>query len=354
MSKTNAPLKIGLIGAGGIVRGAHLNPGWTAVPNAEIVAVADISLKTAEALAKDFKIPNAYEDFNKLLEHDEIDAVDICTPNRVHTPAVLAALAAGKHVMCEKPLAVTTEEVKQMAAAAEKSGKILMTAQHQRFSAISTAIKRWVDAGNLGDVYHTRVHAVRRNLLPISVGFIVKELSGGGPCMDIGVHALDLAMHMMGHPRPTRVTGTSKVNFAKGDVIPGAWGEWDREKFSVEDFAAGFVHFENGATMVLEASWLQHQKEVEDMSSRMYGTKGSVTWPSGEFSTAINRVNLDGVIQPVQGLRPAHTEEIFAFARAITEGLSSPVPVSQTLSVIGILEGLMQSSVEGREVTLSL
>jgi predicted dehydrogenase len=308
----------------------------------------------AETLATDFKIANAYDDFLKLLEHDEIDAVDICTPNRVHTPAVIAALNAGKHVLCEKPLAVTTEEVKQMAEAAEKSGKLLMTAQHQRFSAISTSIKRWVDAGNLGDVYHTRVHAVRRNLLPISVGFIVKELSGGGPCMDIGVHALDLAMHMMGFPKPVRVTGTSKVNFAKGDTIPGAWGEWDREKYSVEDFAAGFVHFDNGATMVLEASWLQHQKENEDMSSRMYGTKGSVTWPSGEFSTAINRVNIDGVIQPTPGLRPAHTEEIFAFYRAITEGLPSPVPVSQTISVIAILEALMQSSLEGKEISLSL
>src|SRR5271156_3283758 len=131
MSKT---LKVGLIGAGGIVRGAHLKPGWLAVPDAKIVAVCDIHEPTAKALAKDFDIPKVFTDFNDLLKMDEIDCVDICTPNKVHTPAVVGALQAGKHVLCEKPLAVSVAEILEMKAALAKSDRLLMTAQHGRFS----------------------------------------------------------------------------------------------------------------------------------------------------------------------------------------------------------------------------
>ena len=134
-------LKIGLIGAGGIVRCAHLNPGWTQVPDCEIVAVCDIHRPTAEKLAKDFNIPQVFTDYRELLKIREIDAVDICTPNKVHTPSVLASFAAGKHVLCEKPLAVSVKEVQQMAAAAKRAKKLLMTAQHQRFRGESVALK---------------------------------------------------------------------------------------------------------------------------------------------------------------------------------------------------------------------
>lgn len=345
-----SPLNIGLIGAGGIVRGAHLKPGWTTVPDCRLLAVCDVNRATAEALARDFNIPHVFTDYRDLLKLKEIDAVDICTPNRVHTPAVLASFQAGKHVLCEKPLAVTTAEIRKMAAAAKKAKKLLMTAQHQRFGDRAVAIKRVVDTGALGEVYHVRVHATRRNLLPINAGFIDPRLSGGGPCMDIGVHALDLAMWLMDFPNPVRASGTAKVNFAKGDTIPGAWGEWDRQLFGVEDFATGYIHFDNGATMILEASWLQHQHEQEDMSCRLFGKKGSVTWPSGEYQTAVNRALVNSTILPMPGLPPAHTGEIHAFARAIREKTASPVPVDQTIKVIGILEAIMKSSKLGREV----
>lgn len=347
-------LRIGLIGAGGIVRGAHLAPGWNSIAEAEIVAVADVHPDTAKALARDFHIPNIYTDFRDLLKHGEIDAVDICTPNRVHTPAVLASLAAGKHVLCEKPLATTVAEVRQMQRAAKRAKRVLMTAQHQRFGELAVACKRWIDAGNLGKVYHSRIHATRRNLLPPRPGFIDPKLSGGGPCMDIGVHALDLGMWFMDFPRPVRVTGTARVNFAKGHTIPGAWGEWDRKLFGVEDFAAGFVHFEDGSTMTLEASWLQHQHENEDMSCRLFGMKAGLEWPSGRFSTTANRALIDGTIHRQPDLPKPHTGEIMAFFDAVTQGKPSPVPVEQTIFVIGILEAIMSSSASKREERVKL
>jgi predicted dehydrogenase len=347
----NKPLKIGLIGTGGIVRFAHLNPGWLAVPDVEIVAACDIHEETARKLAADFNIPHVFTDFRDLLKLDEIDAVDICTPNKVHTPAVLAALKAGKHVLCEKPLAVSTAEILAMREALRKTDRILMTAQHLRFSEASVAIKAWVDTGALGEVYHTRVNATRRNLLPISPGFIDPALSGGGPCMDIGVHALDTALWLMNFPKPVRVSGRAHTNFAKGFEIPGGWGEWDRTLFGVEDFACGFVHFSNGSTLALEASWLQHQ-EKEELNATLQGKKAGIHWPSGQFHTVANRTLIDGVVLPHAGRKPAHTEEILAFAAAIRNGKPSPVPIEQTIYVIAILEAIMQSSLLNQEVAI--
>jgi predicted dehydrogenase len=347
----NKTLRVGLIGSGGIVRGAHLKPGWLAVPDAKIVAVCDIHEETARKLAADFNIPHTFTDFRDLLELDEIDVVDICTPNKVHTPAVIAALEAGKHVLCEKPLAVSTAEILAMKEALRKTDRLLMTAQHHRFSEISVAIKSWVDTGALGEVYHSRVNATRRNWLPVSPGFINPALSGGGPCMDIGVHALDTALWLMNFPRPVRVSGRAHTNFAKGFEIPGGWGEWDRTLFGVEDFASGYIHFSNGSTMALEASWLQHQ-EKEDFSATLLGKKSSIQWPNGTFHTVTNRTLIDGHVLPHAGRKPAHTEEIIAFAEAIRNGKPSPVPLEQTIYVIAILEAIMQSSQLNQEVLL--
>jgi predicted dehydrogenase len=348
----NKILHVGLIGTGGIVRGAHLKPGWLAVPNARIVAACDIDEPSVRQLASDFNIPRVFTDFRDLLALDEIDCVDICTPNKVHTPAVIAALRAGKHVLCEKPLAVSTAEILEMREALRQSGgRILMTAQHHRFSEASVAIKAWIDTGALGEVYHTRVNATRRNWLPISPGFIDPKLSGGGPCMDIGVHALDTALWLMNFPKPVRVSGRAHTNFAKGFDIPGGWGEWDRALFGVEDFASGYIHFSNGSTMVLEASWLQHQ-QTEELNATMQGKKASIRWPSGQFHTSVNRTLVDGVVLPHAGRQPAHTEEILAFADAIRHDKPSPVPIEQTIHVIAILEAIMQSSRLNQEVVI--
>ena len=346
-----SPFKIAIIGAGGIARGAHLKPGWLAVPGAEIVAVCDTNADAAQKMADDFQIPHVFTDFHALLKMDEIVAVDICTPNKVHTPAVIAALGAGKHVLCEKPLAVTVSEILSMCEALRQSGKILMTAQHHRYSPASVAIKAWIDSGALGEVYHSRVNATRRNMLPIQPGFIDPTLSGGGPCMDIGVHALDTALWLMNFPRPVRVSGRAHTNFAKGFDIPGEWGEWDRKLFGVEDFASGFIHFANGSTMVLEASWLQHQ-EKEELNATLQGKGASIRWPSGHFHSVVNRSLVDGVVLPAAGRQPAHTEEILAFARAIREGRPSPVPLEQSIVVIGVLEAIMKSSQLNREVEM--
>jgi len=344
--------RVGAIGTGGIFRNTHAR-GWRSIPNAEIVAVADIDAKRAAEVAEELGVEQVFTDYADLVKLD-LDAVDVCTPNRVHTPAVLAALKAGKHVICEKPLAVTTAEVRQMGKLADKRGLTLMTAQHQRWTPAARAIKAWAKSGRLGHVYHARVFATRRAALPARAGFIDAALSGGGPCMDIGVHALDLCMWLMDFPTPVRVTGTSKTNFAKGRAIPGAWGDWDRKRFSVEDFAAGFVHFEDGATMTVEASWLSHQTEDHDMSCRLYGMKGGVSWPSTEYARVEGGQFVQGTLTCPERLDKAHTEEIKAFHKAVTGGKASPVPWTETIKVIAILEAIYESNRTGKEVDVKL
>lgn len=349
---SNRKFRVGIIGAGGIFRWAHAG-GWKNLPDTEMVAICDINEETAASAAKEYGIPKVFTDYRDLLKLD-LDAVDILTPNRVHTPAVIAALNAGKHVLCEKPLAVTTKEVREMGELADKKKLKLMTAQHFRFASSTIAAKNWADAGGLGDVYHARVRAMRRAWLPVAPGFIDEKLSGGGPCMDIGVHALDSCMWVMNFPNPVRVSGTAKVNFAKGDKIPGMWGEWDRKLYSVEDFAAGFVHFDNGATMTLEAAWMGHQAENEDMAFQIFGTNGGIKWPSCEYATVINRTFANGTLTPPQRVERPHWEEIKAFTECVTRNKPSPVPWRETIKVIAILEAIYESQKKGKEVAVKL
>lgn len=344
-------LRVGIIGVGGIAKGVHI-PGWRDIPAVEIVAVADVDKKRAQAVADEFSIPHAFTDYKKLLQLKEIDVVDICTPNMFHTSIVLAALAAGKHVLCEKPLAVTPKEIEQMMRAEKKARRLLMVGQNNRYRGISIALKRYIEAGNLGKVYYTRAWAIRRNWLPVAPGFISKKLSGGGPCMDIGVHCLDLAMWLMGFPEPVSVTGASMQNLAKTKIIPGAWGEWDRKLYDVEDFACGLVRFKDGSMLSLETSWLGHTPESEDMSCMLLGTKAGVNWPSGKVHTAANGVLVDSVLQPVPIRPQTHTTEIHEFYDAIVNKKPSPIPAAQSLKVIKILDGIYRSQKTGKEVRL--
>jgi predicted dehydrogenase len=349
----NTKLRVGMIGAGGIASGVHAN-GWMDHPNVEVVAVCDIDEARAKRLAEKVGAQKVFTDFNELVNLDEVDAVDICTPNKIHTPAVLAALNAGKHAVCEKPLAVTVDEVLQMGRLADEKKLKLMTAQHMRYSGAGVACKQFMGEEGVGTPYHARVFAVRRNLLPTAPGFIDEKLSGGGPCMDIGVHALDLTMWLMGFPKPVRVSGTSKVNFAKGNTIPGAWGEWDRDRYSVEDFAAGFVHFEGGATMALEACWIAHKEDGEQMRGEVFGDKGSIAWPAGIYYSTKNRVMYDAQLKPPPGLKKPHTAELHDFYDCVVNDTPSPVPYTETVKVIAILEGIYRSQTEGREVEMKI
>ena len=350
MAKT---LKVGIIGVGGIA-GAHF-PGWHASPIAEMAAFADLVPDVLQRVGKEQGVSKLYNDPKELIADPDIDIIDVCTPNMYHTPLAVAALEAGKHVICEKPLAPTPKDIQKMIAARDKSGKLLMTAQHFRFDGKSQALKAEIDGGVLGNVYHARCWMLRRSGAPTRPGFILKQHSGGGPCIDIGVHILDLTLWMMGHPKPVSVSGVTQDVLAKK---PGAFSNWGGpipKEWDVEEFASAFVRFANGATLILEVSWLLNHKSGpgEDMQMWLYGDQGGAHWPQNEILTTNNKTqqHMDTLLQNAAG-GEAHAKECIAFAEAVKAGAPSPVPAEQSLDVISILDGLYQSAAKGKEVAL--
>jgi predicted dehydrogenase len=195
---------------------------------------------------------------------------------------------------------------------------------------------------------------LRRAAAPVRPGFILKKHSGGGPGIDIGVHILDLTLWMMGHPKPVTVTGVTQAKLHK---LPGAfsiWGGLIPKEMDVEEFAAAFVRFENGATLILEVSWLLHHKTTgEDMQMWLYGDKGGAHWPSNEILWTNNATQQQMNTQLVraEGGEP-HAKECMAFAEAVATGKPSPVPAEQSLDVIAILDGLYRSAASGKEIRL--
>jgi len=351
MSKT---LKVGVIGVGGIA-GTHF-PGWHASPHAELVAMADMVPAVLERVAREQKVEVTYSSPMDLINDPDLDVVDICTPTMFHAPLAEAALLAGKHVICEKPLAPTPEDIDRLIAARDQSGKLLMTAQHFRFQADTQALKQEIGTGVLGDIYHARSWMLRRNGFLPTPGFIYKKNSGGGPCIDIGVHILDLTLWMMGHPKPVSVTGVTQDKLSK---LPGAYENWSGKlippDMDVEEFAAGFVRFENGATLVLEVSWLlNHKTTGEDMQMWLYGTGGGIQWPKSELLTTHHATKrfYDTQLGNVKPGLEAHAAECVAFAEAIVSGAPSPVPPEESRHVMAILDGLYHSASSGKEYRL--
>jgi predicted dehydrogenase len=299
-------------------------------------------------------VPHAqrFADFGDLIAQHDLDIVDICTPNTIHTPIALAALRHGKHVLCEKPLATSSSEVLELQKAAKQAQRLLMTAQHLRFEPLSLQLKRMVDDGALGEVYYTRAQWLRRRFVPARPTFIERRLSGGGPGLDIGVHVLDLGYWFIGAPEPVSVTAIAEQKLAQRTDLTGGWGDWDRQRFDVEDFAAAFVRFANGAALMLEASWLLYQPEAETIRLQCCGTQGGLTWPDGVIAGETNRIPWDKHLKEKTGT-PAHHEVIRQFAEAVRDDRPSPVPVEETLNVIRILEALYRSAETKQEVRLT-
>ena len=200
-------LKVAIIGVGGIARNAHL-PGYAKMDNVELVAACDIIKDRAEAAAKEYGIPAVYTNYKEVLEIEGLDAVDICTPNYLHSVIACAALEKGINVFCEKPDAVSVEEAEKMKAAAEKSGKLLMVMRNNRYWLTSAFLKKYIEDGKMGDIYAARCGWQRRRGIPGRGGwFTTQALSGGGPLIDLGVHMIDLAIWLMGNPKPVTVSG---------------------------------------------------------------------------------------------------------------------------------------------------
>ena len=345
-------VRLGVIGNGGIANGAHL-PGYSLIPDdCEIFALCDIDpVPLHQTAAKYPQVKHLFEDYNKMLEMPEIDAVSVCTPNYVHFAPTIAALKAGKHVLCEKPIAMNATEATEMVATARKEGKILQIGYNSRFAPSNQTLKKFIDAGELGDIYYARAQAMRVRGIPGWGVFIDKSKQGGGPLIDIGVHILDLTLWLMGHPKPVAASGVTYQKFGKRDDVVGFMGQWDYKNFTVEDMAASLIRLDNGATIMLESSFVANLKE-EIHNTTLLGTAGgaeayplSITQERHKsvfsFKPQIHNPNIN-----------THHAEMKAFVECVRDNKEPLVTGEHGLAVAKIMDAIYLSAELGREVAI--
>jgi predicted dehydrogenase len=265
---------IGIIGTGSLA-GFHINA-YRNSPIAEIRAVCDSNAERARQKAAELGIQNYYEDYREMLKSDEIDAVSVVTWNNSHAPITIAALEAGKHVLCEKPPALNAPEAEAMYKASIKNSRLLMFGFVKRFSQSVQAIKEYVDNGELGDIYYAKTGYLRRCGNP-GGWFATKSISGGGPLIDLGVHIIDLSMYLMGKPKPVSVFANTYKRIGSRSNIKGiSWyraADYHSTKNEVEDFANAMIKFENGASLYFETSWVMNiEKDIT--YCQIFGDKG--------------------------------------------------------------------------------
>ncbi len=351
MARKRKKIGIGIIGGGGIAQGAHI-PGYQKVSDlCEIIAVADIVAATADSTAEKFGIKHAVTDYRKLLEMPEIDAVSICTPNYVHMEPTLLALKAGKHVLCEKPIAMNAIEARKMVDAATKAKKKLQVGYNSRFAPTNQLLKKYIDAGDLGEIYYARAQSLRRRGIPGWGVFIDKAKQGGGPLIDIGVHILDLTLWLMGHPKPVAASGVTYDKFGKRSDVVGFLGQWDYKNFTVEDFASALIRFDNGATIVLESSFVANIPE-EVHTSTLCGTEGGAT--TSPLTIVKERHKSLQTFKPEipGGNVNTHHAEVKSFVECIANDTEPIVTGEHGLMVAQIIDAIYESSEKGREVTI--
>ncbi len=351
-------LRIGVIGNGGIAKSVHL-PAYKGMKDVEIVATCDIipsrMIEAENIIGHSLK---KYENYEDLIADADIDAIDICTPNYLHSIIACKALKANKHVFCEKPDAVSVEEVMKMKKAAEASNKVLMVMRNNRHLITSKFVKQYIAEGKMGDIYCGRCGWIRRRGIPGRGGwFTTKAQSGGGPLIDLGVHMIDLAIYLMGNPKPIAVSGSVYNKFANdtasSDSVHSVFGDAKEDGiFDVEDLAMGFIKFDNGACLQIEFSWASNIKE-EKSFVELRGTKGGVSWQPYAY-TIFSEENGQLIDLEPKGnlISNGHSANLQHFVDVVNQKAKPDYVIDQGVNMIKILEAIYESAKTGKEVIL--
>lgn len=349
-------LKIGVIGVGNISN-EHIQA-YLKNPNVELYAFCDINEAQLKMMAEKYGVTRTFTDKDEMLALPELDAVSVCTWNSEHAPCTIAALNAGKHVLCEKPMATTVEEAIAMKEAAERSGKLLQIGFVRRFGNDCEVLQDFIQQDFLGEIYYAKATYLRRNGNPMG-WFGDVSRSGGGPLIDLGVHVIDLTRYLMGNPKPVSVYGVtfrklgnrSELKDQKDYVSASAT---DHDICDVEDMATAMVRYDNGAVLSVETSFSLNLKKPQG-TIELFGTKGGARLdPELELYTDINGymadVNLcsptalsfDGLFQ----------KEIDHFADCILHGTPCRAPAQDGIDIMRILRAIYKSAETGHEVLL--
>ena len=347
-AKPAGEVGVGVIGVG--IGRAHLR-GYAQSPDARILAVCDIDHQRARAAAAESSAEHVFTDHREMLKLDKLDAVSVCLPNYLHAVVSIDCLRAGKHVLCEKPLAMDAREGKRMVQAAQESGKLLMIALNNRFRGDTGVLKRFIEAGELGRIYFAKTGWLRRSGIPRG-WFGVKEMSGGGPLIDLGVHMLDLAWDLRGKPRPVRAAGVTYSEVGPQERGQGGYGVGrGGGKFDVEDLAVALVRFEAGEAIQLEVSWASHIEHDRTFLD-LYGTEGGASLePQFRIFTDKHGVHVD--LAAGSPKVSGHEMEVIHFVDCI-RGRAQPIaPGADGLLVQRMLDAIYRSAATGKEVAIT-
>jgi predicted dehydrogenase len=350
-----SPVKVGVIGVGQI--GKRHVAKYAEMPNVELVAIADLNQEEAKRVAAQHAIPRVYADFRELLAQPDIVAVDVCLHNNFHAPVTIAALEAGKHVFCEKPMAGTYVDALSMYEAAQRTGRRLGIQLATLFANETKAARRLIDEGALGRLYYARAVAFRRRGRPFVDGygtsnFVRKATASGGALIDLGVYYIAQALYLLGNPAVRAVSGMTHQEIPMYEERRASGG------YDVEEMALGFARLDGNATLDIEVSWAQHYASGE--SSKVLGSRGGVRLDPLAFFTSIGDMDMDGEFNLKSAEFRLHAtdatytaydgpqEHWIATLQGVVPGIDT---AGLALATALISEGIYLSSQLGREVT---
>jgi predicted dehydrogenase len=344
-------IRVGFIGAGGIAR--HHMGLLDKFDDVKIVAASDPSEDALKQCSEQFKIKDTYTDYKEMLKEAKLDAVNVCTPNYLHAQPAIDALNLGLSVIVEKPMAMNAIEAQSMVDAAKKNDRLCVIGFQYRYGPESQTIKKYIDDGQFGKILYARCKALRRRGIPNWGVFTRKDLQGGGPMIDIGVHIIEVTHYLMGSPKPVSVLGNTYTYLGDdketAENVACGWPNWDHENYTVEDLATGLVRFDNGATLSIEASFAGHLKD--EWSSVLMGEKAGASL----FPTEIYKDEAGTMVD----VKPSMMPEVDGFEMKLRNWVDcvksgeyekSMAPGEHGVMVQQILDGVYQSAEAGKEI----
>ncbi|NNC13497.1 Gfo/Idh/MocA family oxidoreductase [Planctomonas sp. JC2975] len=341
-------IKVGVVGAGWAGQ-QHLK-GYDALDDVEIAGLAGMETELVAQLQGEYGIPATFERWEDMLDSLELDAISIATPTFLHAPIAIAALERGIHVLTEKPIAADIEDARRMVEAARTSGRVLQVVFNHRLRGDIAELGRIIDSGQLGTPYIAKAGWLRRAGIPGSSWFAQKQLSGGGPLLDLGVHVVDYVLHLLGEPEVATVSASTYAELGAKAV----------EGFDVEDIAIAFVRLTNGATVTLEASWDAYRADNNLYWMTVYGTDGGAElrvtdYETSEFTVFRNEDGANADYTATPGENGGHDRVVREFVEAIAAGASEWAKHDGSLGLkrAEVIDACYRSAESGHEVALA-
>ena len=333
-------IRLAVIGAGSIAQLAHI-PNWKKIPGVELVAVCDVNRTRARAVAEKFGIPRAFTNDEEIFKLEEVEAVDICAPTNFHKPLALAALAAGKHVLVEKPMSRTVEEAEHMVRAAKQHKRKLMVAMNVRFWRDVVNLRQFIENGELGEVFYAKCGWLRRQESSSERSWLFqKKYSGGGVLMDLGIQILDMTLWLFGNKKVKSVKAATYNHVAK---------------LQVEDAANCFIHLEDNSSFTLEVSWT-FMSPHDALYLQIFGSRGGALLNPLRVIKEMHGqlINMTPQLDdtPTYRYKLSYKDELGHFIKCLRDDTPMLSSGEESLARMRVIEALYQSAQLGKEVKL--